>query len=486
MSVTSDSSDESDDSSTSALEMHLSPAPPRTFVVTIRSIPLQKKELRRRLDSRFAKSLVVVGSVLSWTLQLNVRLLHALCRNCPAPLRASGAPGLLHAFDSLFGAKLRHSFIMRSRLCVALAVNWVGFRNECSGADALVRARHVLSRLFALPLGIVPGGLACSGTGFVRAIGSEGGGHAQLRGPYAGVAFDGEGNLVVSDGQNHRLQVFRYSDGAHVRTIGSVGHEIGQFHFPWGIAFDDSGHIIVSDRENNRVQVLRYSDASHVLSISPSPAALGAGDEERDAASRKWWRQAAGGGLDRRDFEVLEQIRKRFCPTGIAVDSEGNIAVFDHNNSCVRVFRVSDGAQLHVIGREGSAPGHFSSHGYAGVAFDVDGNLVVADMGNNCIQILRYSDGSHMRSIGGHGTGPSQFVHPTGVAFDSSGHLAVVELGNHRVQVFRYSDGAHVRTIGSEGSGDGLFSNPYGGIAIDSNGCVVVSDTHNHRVQIIN
>jgi DNA-binding beta-propeller fold protein YncE len=442
----SDSSDESDDSSPPSPPSP--PPPPRTFVVTISSIQLQNKKLRRRLDSRFAQSLVVVGSVLAWTLQRNIGHMHALCGHCPA-LRASRAPGPFHALNSLFGAKLRHSFVIRSRLCVTLAVILAGFQNQCAGPDALLRAQYVLLRLFSLPFGTLPGGVSCCGTGFVRVIGSEGEGRAQLKGPYAGLAFDGEGNIVVSDGHNHRLQVFRYSDGAHMRTIGAAGAGNGQFSCPWGIAFDDSGNIVVSDRDNGRVQVLRYSDGSHVLSISPIPA-------------------------------------KRFCPTGIAVDSEGNIAVFDRNDSCVRVFRMRDGAHLRDIGQEGRHKGTFGVHSFAGIAFDIDGNIVVADMGNNCVQVLRYSDGTHIRSIGSHGTGPAQFVHPTGVAFDSSGHLAVVETGNHRVQVFRYVDGAHIRTIGRKGSGDGLFDTPYGGIAVDGNGCVVVSDSHNHRVQIMN
>jgi hypothetical protein len=82
-----------------------------------------------------------------------------------------------------------------------------------------VRARSVLFRLFSLPYGILPGGVSCCGTGFVCVVGSEGEGRAHLKGPYTGLAFDGEGKIVVSDGHDNRLQVFRYSDGAHVHTI---------------------------------------------------------------------------------------------------------------------------------------------------------------------------------------------------------------------------------------------------------------------------
>ena len=53
------------------------------------------------------------------------------------------------------------------------------------------------------------------------------------------------------------MQVLRYSDGAHVRTIGSFGSGNGQFHGPCGgIAIDSDGLIVVADTCNHRVQVL--------------------------------------------------------------------------------------------------------------------------------------------------------------------------------------------------------------------------------------
>jgi tripartite motif-containing protein 71 len=53
------------------------------------------------------------------------------------------------------------------------------------------------------------------------------------------------------------VQVLRYSDGAHVRTIGSVGAGNGQFYIPsGGIAIDSDGRIVMADTSNHRVQVL--------------------------------------------------------------------------------------------------------------------------------------------------------------------------------------------------------------------------------------
>jgi hypothetical protein len=56
---------------------------------------------------------------------------------------------------------------------------------------------------------------------------------------------------------NHRVQVLRYSDGSHVRTIGSRGSGNGQFDGPYGVLIDSQGRIIVSDFMNHRIQVLQ-------------------------------------------------------------------------------------------------------------------------------------------------------------------------------------------------------------------------------------
>jgi len=53
------------------------------------------------------------------------------------------------------------------------------------------------------------------------------------------------------------VQALRYSDGSHVRTIGSEGSGNGQFNFPYGVLVDGQGRIIVSEYVNHRIQVLQ-------------------------------------------------------------------------------------------------------------------------------------------------------------------------------------------------------------------------------------
>jgi tripartite motif-containing protein 2/3/tripartite motif-containing protein 71 len=53
------------------------------------------------------------------------------------------------------------------------------------------------------------------------------------------------------------VQVLRYSDGSHVRTIGSKGSGNGQFSYPYGVLIDGQGRIIVSEYGNYRIQLLQ-------------------------------------------------------------------------------------------------------------------------------------------------------------------------------------------------------------------------------------
>jgi DNA-binding beta-propeller fold protein YncE len=314
------------------------------------------------------------------------------------------------------------------------------FRSACAVTHPLRHAACILSRRHKLPgrLGAVA---TAAGAGCVRVIGGKGAGNGQVQ--YAcGFAFDGEGNLVVSDCGNHRIQVFRYIDGAHLRTIGSKGAGNGQFNQPYGIAFDGAGRIIVCDSSNHRVQVLRYIDGAHVRTIGSQGSRNG-------------------------QFNF---------PKGIAVDGEGNVAVFDSAvfdyskpfKPRVQVHRLSDGAYMRTIGGKGQFSG--SSHG---IAFDSAGNLVVADAFRR-VQVLRHSDGAHLRTIN------FGYEHPAGVAFDAAGHIVVAfgDAYHHRVQVLRYSDGSHVRTIFQRDTGKRMLGQRQfnGPIAIDSDGRIVAME----------
>lgn len=168
--------------------------------------------------------------------------------------------------------------------------------------------------------GVGRGEVAADGAGFLRAFGKKGRDNGEFDDPKC-VALDHEGNVVMSDYGNNRIQVFRCSDGMLLRTIGRNGTGAGEFNDPWGIALDGagnfplparllffSGHLVVVEQFNHRVQVLNYADASHVRTI---------------------------GSSGRSDEELL-------YPQGVAIDSDGHIIVCDTNNSRIQVLQCSN------------------------------------------------------------------------------------------------------------------------------------------------
>ena len=74
---------------------------------------------------------------------------------------------------------------------------------------------------------------------------------------YQGVAVDEEGNIVVADSRNHRLQVFT-SSGSLIAVFGGGLLEEGcpvQLDRPSGVTVTPDGRIAVVDFGNNRVVI---------------------------------------------------------------------------------------------------------------------------------------------------------------------------------------------------------------------------------------
>jgi hypothetical protein len=72
-----------------------------------------------------------------------------------------------------------------------------------------------------------------------------------------------------------------------------------------------------------------------------------------------------------------------------------------------------------------------------GVAINTEGNVAVADTGNNRVAFLKH-DGMRLKWVGAEGkagTKPGEFNSPQGVAYDSQGSLYIVDTLNNRIQI---------------------------------------------------
>jgi ABC-type Fe3+ transport system permease subunit/DNA-binding beta-propeller fold protein YncE len=92
---------------------------------------------------------------------------------------------------------------------------------------------------------------------FVRAMGSVGSEPGQFRFPY-GMDMDRDGDLVVCEFGNNRVQKIDKHTGRSKAIWGAAGREPGRLAYPWGVAVDNLNRLVAVDAGNNRLQVFSF------------------------------------------------------------------------------------------------------------------------------------------------------------------------------------------------------------------------------------
>ena len=254
--------------------------------------------------------------------------------------------------------------------------------------------------------------------------------------PY-GVAVNERNEIAVTDGNNHRVQVFSI-DGTFLRSFGRKGDQEGEFDCPTGIAFLNNGNIIVADSLNNRVQM--FSGQGEYLSQF--------------------------GGEGNLDHQLDD-------PWGLSVDNDGNI-VADSNHKLIKIFTPS-GRLLRKFGGKRSLidPCH---------CIQKDGCFVVSDYGEHCIKVFN-AEGEFLYKFGKKGKRDGEFNKPRFLSVDEAKQLVVCDFDNDRIQVFDQLPETFITKFGKHGSKIGKLSGPFS-TAVLSDGKIIVSDQYNHRIQI--
>jgi sugar lactone lactonase YvrE len=302
----------------------------------------------------------------------------------------------------------------------------------------------------------------------------------------SGIAIDFAGNVYISDG----WEIRRVANGM-VTTVagdGTIGYTgdggpatKAQFNSPTGLALDSAGSLYITDYFNNCIRRI----SGGVISTVAGDGTLGFGNGfagDNGPATRA----------------------KISNPTGVAVDSAGNLYIADRANN--RVRKVSGGVITTVAGN--GAAGFSGDSGPASgaqlrgpydVAIDSAGSLYIADSGNH--RVRKVSSGV-ITTVAGNGTagfsgdnGPAtsaQLNGPSNLAIDSDGALYIADSGNQRIR--KVSNGIITAIAGNGTAGFSGDSGPATsaqlnaptGIAIDSAGNLYIADTNNHRVRVLN
>ena len=163
-----------------------------------------------------------------------------------------------------------------------------------------------------------------------------------------GLAVDADGNLLVVDSGNKRVQKFS-PDGQLLGQYGSQGGGDGLFSEPVGIAVDSKGNVYVADTWNHRIQ--KFDGNMKYLSQWEVPGWVGE-----------------------------SVVNKPF----LAVDASDNVYVTDPEAHRVLKFS-SEGQALATWGRFGNDARSVNLP--LGIAVDGKGQVYVADSGNQRITV---------------------------------------------------------------------------------------------------
>ena len=164
-------------------------------------------------------------------------------------------------------------------------------------------------------------------------------------------------------------------------------------------------------------------------------------------------------------------------PTGIAVDTKGNILVADTNNGRIEKFS-PNGTFLSTLGTDRIGHGQLVEPN--GIAIDYAGNIYVAEVGSNHRVQKLSPDGTFIAEWKGPDVG---FYGPRRIAIGSDDSIYVVDQGRTRIVKFT-PDGQVLTVWGTKGSGDGQFDDP-ASVAVDpTTNKVYVADPRNKRIQV--
>jgi len=189
------------------------------------------------------------------------------------------------------------------------------------------------------------------------------------------LAFDSAGNLYVADNDNNAIRKIDLGTG-EVSTVagsGTSGFADGpgataQFWYPCGIAVDSAGNVFVVDRGNHCIR--KIDTAGVVSTIAGTPGTFGFADGPGASA-------------------------QFMSPSDVAVDSSGNLFVADTNNNCIRRIDGVTG-EVSTIAGTGTAglvngSGLLAQFNYpTGIIIDSAGDLYVADQSNHVIRKITF------------------------------------------------------------------------------------------------
>ncbi len=321
--------------------------------------------------------------------------------------------------------------------------------------------------------------------------GFSGAGGAAARAEFGylqGLALDGAGNLYMADIGNNVVWMFSPSTGniniaAGNGTAGYSGDSAAatgaQLNYPSGPAVDQSGNLYIADSNNNVIRLV--TAGSKVISTF---AGTGVGSY-------------SGDGISAISAELSN-------PTGVAVDSTGNVYIADSGNSRVRMVSQSTGListfagdGLYVDDGDGGPAAGAGVQQPEALAFDNSGNLFIAEESGRIrrvdanTKVITTVAGNGDQGYSGDGAlATNAEISEPMVAFDQASNMYISSLPA-AVREVSAATGMITTVVGSGitgFSGDGgsatvaELDQPTG-VVVDAAGNLYVADANNFRIR---
>jgi hypothetical protein len=240
------------------------------------------------------------------------------------------------------------------------------------------------------------------------------------------IAADTTGNLYISDTYNNVIRkewlklglvgTLAGNDSAGFRD-GSVLH--AEFNSPEGICLDKHGNVYVADMYNNRIRVITPAGMVSTLAGNGTPGFI-------------------NGPADSAEFNL---------PTGVAVDTMGNVYVADDGNFSVREISttgtVTTIAGTGVAGFHNGAGDTAKFNGLYGIVLNDSGTIYLTEYNNNDVRRIKngivstVAGNDTLPSVAGWHDGQNDsalFSAPMGLVIDSIGDLFICDEFNYRVR----------------------------------------------------
>jgi hypothetical protein len=323
---------------------------------------------------------------------------------------------------------------------------------------------------------------------------------AELKYP-SGLAVDSSDNFYIADYGENRVRKVTASTGyiSLLAGNGTAGYSgdggaatTAELDYPFDVALDSKNNVYIADYVNCRIRAVNTGSAA----VTIAGVTIQPGDIATIAGTGTAGYSGDGGSA------ILAKLN---YPTSVTVDSSGNIYIADGDN--YRIRKVTTAGTISTFAGTGIS-GYSGDNGAAtsakigfptGVRVDSSGDVFISDGYNARIRRVASGiietiagNGKFGYAVNGGAASIAELNYPWGIAVDVADNVFIADYDNSRARVVTTS--GLIYTIA--GTGTGGYSGDGGmaadaelyyptGIAVDSAGDVYISDTLNSRVRQI-